>query len=238
MATQTQQWIPLDEVVAAYIDRSEQSPNKYMKLWNIAYDGMQECGLDAFYSVKSILLPINANMTANLPEDYLQYTKVGSLNSNGEVTTLQRNDNISRLKPFHTDRQSDEVAAALDPNSDTFYNYWQGDRCGNICGIQGSSAGFTMSESEGLLFLNGISADHLVLEYLASPNPDTDYKVPVQFREALIAFIAWKDLQYVPGSRRGNITDKAQRRKDFYNERRLAIARFKPFRLTEAYKAW
>jgi hypothetical protein len=234
MATQTQQWIPLEEIVTAYIDSSEQSPNKYMKLYNIAYRGMQVCGLDAFYQVKTIPLPVNANQTVNLPEDYQQYTKVGVLNSAGEVTTLKRNENIAKLKPYHTDRS--EGVATLNADSCDFYNYWQNGSCYNICGLPAcTSTSYTVDEKEGLLFLNNINSTSIVLEYVASPNPDEDYKVPVQFSEALIAFLGWQDIMYVPSSRRGNLGDKRDRKNNFYNERRLAIARYKPIRLREFY---
>jgi hypothetical protein len=235
MATQTQQWIPLEDIVTAYIDQSEQSPNKYLKLWNIAYRAMTEMGLDAFYSIKTELLPVNANLTVSLPEDYLQYTKVGYLTGTGEVSMLRRNDNIAKLKPFSNTDEGIE-AVAFDPNSPNFYGYWYG---GVPCVLQGvacGDGGFTIQEEEGLLFLNNVTADSIVVEYLATPNPDTDYKVPIQFQEAIIAFLAWRDIQFIPSSRRGTVTDKAQRRKDYYNERRLAIARYKPLRLQEFYK--
>jgi hypothetical protein len=44
------------------------------------------------------------------------------------------------------------------------------------------------------------------------------------------------DIRSLPSSRRGNLGDKAQRRSEFYNQRRLANARWRPVDLQEAYE--
>ena len=76
-----QQYVTIDTVVNMYLDRSEQGVHKYFKCWQIAFSGMEEMGLDFFYQVKSVKLPVNSNLTVNLPDDYLNYSKVGVLNS-------------------------------------------------------------------------------------------------------------------------------------------------------------
>jgi hypothetical protein len=40
----------------------------------------------------------------------------------------------------------------------------------------------------------------------------------------------------MPNTRKGALGDKEQRRRNFYNERRLANARYKPLYLSEAYE--
>ena len=60
--------------------------------------------------------------------------------------------------------------------------------------------------------------------------------MPIQFKEAIIAYLRWKDIISMPNSRKGTLGDKQMRRKDFYNERRLAIARFDPVNLTDGYE--
>ena len=49
-----QQFIRIDEVVSAYLDRSEQSVHRQFKIWHIAFDGLKELGIDFFSTVKSL----------------------------------------------------------------------------------------------------------------------------------------------------------------------------------------
>lgn len=60
--------------------------------------------------------------------------------------------------------------------------------------------------------------------------------VPIQFKEAIISYLRWKDIISIPSSRKGSIGDKAQRRHEYFNDRRLAVARYKPIHLEEAYQ--
>ena len=76
-----------------------------------------------------------------------------------------------------------------------------------------------------------------MVEYISSPPQEgSDFQIPIQFREALIAWLGWKDIQFLPNTRKGSIGDKEQRRRSYYNERRLANARYKPLYLQEAYQ--
>jgi hypothetical protein len=60
-----------------------------------------------------------------------------------------------------------------------------------------------------------------------------EYYLPVQFREALIAWMAWKDGNAKSIKSNMMLGDKRDKRDEFYNERRQAIARWKPIRLQE-----
>ncbi len=75
-----------------------------------------------------------------------------------------------------------------------------------------------------------------MLEYVSSPLEGQEYYLPIQFREALIAWLAWKDSKAV-AVRRGQIGILRDLKSDFYNERRNAIARWKPVRIYDIYQA-
>jgi hypothetical protein len=77
---------------------------------------------------------------------------------------------------------------------------------------------------------------YLMLEYLSAPQEGQQYYIPIQFKEAMIAGLAWLDIRSLPSSRRGNLGDKRDRRHEFYNQRRLGWARYRPFSLIEAYE--
>jgi hypothetical protein len=242
------QWITMDEVVSAYIDRSEQSVHKQFKLWHIAFDGMKELGLDFFYTIKSLKLPTNANLTVNLPADYLNYTKIGVFNDRGEVIPLYYNEKLTFFADQQTDRKTDTEDATLGNlfinnafGGLIFSNFWDGN---NFCQLYGVPSGapfigsFKIDNDAGVIVLSeGFFYPYIVLEYIASPKPKQGtYFLPFQFKEALIAYMGWKDVQFLKSTTHVSLGDKEQRKRDFYNERRLARARYKPFHLEQAYE--
>ena len=78
--------------------------------------------------------------------------------------------------------------------------------------------------------------NNLMIEYLSSGNPEETFSIPIQFREAMLAWIAWRDIANMPTTRKGNLGDKRDRKQEFYNQRRLANAQFKPLYLMQAYE--
>jgi hypothetical protein len=69
---------------------------------------------------------------------------------------------------------------------------------------------------------------------MSSPADDVDYKIPIQIREAVLAFIAWKDMEHLPLGRKASLGDKQLRRKEYYNQKRLANLRENPITLWDA----
>lgn len=238
------QWIKIDEVINSYLDRSEQSVHKFFKMWHICFDGMNQLGLDCFYSVKSVKLPINSNFTVNLPADYLEYCKVGILNSKGEVVPLSYNNKLTTYADLLPNRlektQDNSLWTWYNYNNLIFYNYWDGQIFTNLYGIPSGApfvGNFKIDNANGVILLDEQFAfDYIVLEYISSPQQGGEYYIPIQFKEALMWFLAWHDISMLPNSRRGTLGDKEQRKKNYFNERRLAIARYKPIHLEEAYE--
>lgn len=238
-----QNWIKIDECVNDYMDESEQSIHKFFKLWHLAFRAMTELGLDFFYQVKSLKLPVNANLTVNLPPDYLQYTKVGILNSKGEIVPLAYNNKLTTYADQLPDRlektQDNSLWSLYNYNNLIWYNYWDGQAFTNLYGVPSGApfiGSFKIDTANSIILLDECySWDYLMLEYTASPQEGGQYYIPIQFKEAIISYLRWKDIISIPSSRRGSLGDKAQRRHEYFNDRRLAIARWKPIQLEDAY---
>jgi hypothetical protein len=97
---------------------------------------------------------------------------------------------------------------------------------------------FKVDTSNGVILLNEhFQYDYLMLEYVSSPTEGVDYYLPMQFREALIAWLAWKDSNAKTVRSHMTLGDKRDKKSDFYNERRNAIARWKPIRKSEMTQA-
>ena len=101
--SQVRNYITLDSVINDYIDESEQSVHKYAKLYNIAVRGMEKLGLDFFYKIRTVKVAIDTtNYTAQLPNDYISYTKIDST----DAIRTHKYDPMSILSgDFRTDPQ-------------------------------------------------------------------------------------------------------------------------------------
>ena len=243
--SQARNYITIDSVINDYIDESEQSVHKYAKLYNIAVRGMEKLGLDFFYKIRTVKIPIDTtNYTAELPNDYISYTKIGVLNSVGEIIPLKFNNKMT----YYADQQPDRLALTQDNTLATWYqsdmplwfNYWDGYGFQNIYGLPSGSpfvGSFNIDDSNGVVLLNQyFYYSYLMIEYLSSGNPDEPFRIPIQFREALLSFLAWRDIASMPSTRKGNLGDKRDRKQEFYNQRRIANAQFKPLYLMQAYE--
>lgn len=236
MAKDTAQWTGLAEVIYQYIDQAKLTTAEFRRLWTIGVRGVEEIGMDVHATPKTVKLMVNANKTVNLPSDYIGFSKVGVFNPDGEVATLRRNPNLTAYKIDQNDRlanNTDDTEVDSFRLQDLAYvNYFDGARYVNIFGagaLLNAAGEFDVDEDLGIIYLdNDFSHTYVVLEYLSSPADDVDYKIPIQVRDAVLAYIAWKDIEMLPTSRRVNMSEKQIRRKEFYNQKRLARLRVNP----------
>lgn len=240
---QQQGWVTLDSCINDYISEAELSNNKYFKLFHAAFRGMEDLGIDFFYQVKSVMLPVNANKTVTLPPDFLQYTKLGVLNGNGELVPLKYNENLTAYSGSNPNRiantSSSNFVDYYSYSSPVFFNFWDGGSYYNMYGINTTAiygGGFKFDSANGIILLDPtFSWNGLVLEYTASPQEGQEYYVPMVFREAIIAWLAWVDIRSLPSSRRGSLGDKRDRRHEYFEARRRGHDKFRPFYLDQAY---
>ena len=244
MSNTHQQYVSLDTVINLYLDRSEQSVHKYYKCWQLAFSGMEELGLDFFYQIKSVKLPVNSNLTVSLPDDYLNYSKVGVLNSQGEIIPMGYNNNLTTFADLQPDRlektQDNSISDIIQFNTPIWYNYWQNGAFSTLYGLPSGSpfiGSFKIDNHNGVLLLSeNFGYEYIMLEYVASPKQGEEYYVPIQFKTALMWYIAYNDIAMLPNSRKGTLGDKEQRKRAYHNERRVANARYRPVDLQSAYQ--
>lgn len=238
-----QSWITLDSCIYDYINAADLSQNKYYKLFHIAFMCMENLGLDFFYQVKSVKLPINSNKTVTLPADYQKYTKIGVLNGVGELVTLKYNQNLTTFNDLHATRLQDISSSNFvnyySFSSPVFFNFWNGGSYENLYGVNVNGlygGGFKIDDANGVVLLDANFAyTGLVLEYVASPIEGQEYYIPVQFRGAMVAWLAWQDIANLPITRRGGLGEKRDRRHEYFEARRNGINQYNPFYLDQAY---
>ena len=193
-----QSYITLDSVINYYIDESSQSIHAYSRLFNLAFRGMEQLGLDFFYEIRTKKLPVSANKTVELPADYLSYTKIGVLNSIGEIISMKQNSDLALYADKVSDRLSlvkdNTLAASFDNNNaPIFFNYWNNGSYSNMYGLPSGGVNignFRIDNDNQVIVLStGFTYDYLILEYIASPVEGEEYFLPSAFREALISWL-------------------------------------------------
>lgn len=241
MATvETKRWITLDEVIKEYLSQAELNMAHYRRIFNIAFRGLEDMSFNMFQQPKTTKLPVLPNNTVRLPQDYINYIKIGVHNEKGELATLMRNDNLSEYNAELTSRLDENTDGEADLSNIRDFIYLNYDNNGAVYNLQGvgsflvGAGEFTVNESLGLILLdNSFSYDYVILEYLSSPREDESFKVPIQVKEALISWIAWKDVQYKPMGRRFQEMSKDRRWMEYKREKTKAKRALNPVRLWE-----
>lgn len=237
MEGQKGMWIDLDSIINDYLTESEQPNTKYWKCYHLAYRCMDDLGLDFFYRVKTVLVPLNGNKTLSLPDDCLQWTKLGYFDAGGAVITIQFNgafkfnDVLRGVRFLVNNNRSDGWF---------FHNYYSGDSISDVYSLyySGMKGDFTADANANTLNLPlSFPYDSVVIEYVANPQSrSATCRVPVQFREAIISWLWWKDNKV--SVRRGFVGLAQERKDEYYNNRRLGRSRYKPLRIHEGLSAY
>jgi len=72
------------------------------------------------------------------------------------------------------------------------------------------------------------------LMYLRSPSQSFDYEIPMQYEEAMIAWLAYQDISNLPSTGHVNNNNVAMRAKTFASQLKLAKKMYRPFNIAEA----
>lgn len=91
-------------------------------LRNFALRGVREIGFDLGKKIKSLKLPIASNNTVSLPNDFVDISKLGIVDSDGILRVFGNNKNINYSRKYEA--QSD--GAATVPGANNQYNVSEG----------------------------------------------------------------------------------------------------------------
>lgn len=228
----------------------------------MALRGVRDMGFDMLKVVRSLKLPINsATDSVTLPDDYVDWTKVGVVGTDGLVYVLGENKNINYSQKYSTvndlnyDQDGDGLYEREDSKTSTaggspvadsgitdgmnsyiFRNYIHGDDAGRLYGIGGGKyyGEFRVNLDQNRIELKTNSnLSELVIEYVADEARSANPRVHVYAEEALRAYIYYRIIE-----RKSSVpaNEKARARAEYYNERRRANSRMKSFTKEEALK--
>ena len=238
-------YVKLEEVVKSLlIQMGEQTEHKYMMLLDMGIRGIKELAFDAMQEVRAVTLDVNSNLTVDLPCDYVKYRRIGlcgsdnisSLGLNAEMCLPRGSDGCGN--PIS---RSSSSVGDIDDVDEIFWftNYRNGEQTGKIYGLGGgqNKHGYYRIDREKnqIVLSSDFSGNTILLEYIGDGSGESgEYELHVYAEEALRAYIWWK---YCQRKRNHPLQEKEAARRDWYNEKRLAIARFSSFNKEEALQA-
>lgn len=258
-------YIPLNQVVNDFIvtldtdDYVSNAPDTTIRAF--ALRGIREMGFDMLKVVRSLKLSVSSNNTVTLPDDYVDWTKVGVVGSDGLIYVLGENKNINQSQKYSSsggyfydtdgdglyDREDSKSATnsgspAIDSSlsqgmdSYVFRNFVYNNNAGRLYGIGGGNyyGEFRVNLDQNRLELKtNSSISEVVIEYIADEARATNPRVHVYAEEALRSYMYYKMIE-----RKSAVpaNEKARARQEYYNERRKANARMKSFTKEELLK--
>jgi hypothetical protein len=231
--TDVTKYVPLKTVVSYFLDQADKSMGDFDKCWIMAFRVFVDIGMNISFEPMTVRLPVLPNQTAILPADYISWTKIGVINASGEVSFLKintsltkfRDNNPNRLQDISPDIPDYDVANFL--QSPVFYNYYFGSVYSPYFGTGAGMITYgdcVVDEKNKVIVLSpGYGFPDVLLEYLGSPQQNSDYQIPIVCQEAVIAFLEWKM--------------KLGTEQSYYNRLTEARRKLKPITLQEIQQA-
>jgi hypothetical protein len=200
--------IPLKTIVAELIDSKDSSSHEFRRMYNIGVRGVREFNTDIVGNFSTKLLNVNANKTADLPEDYVSYSKMGVINEKGEIVTLRSNPQLSNYNighPLNPDRFEGVpgIGAVSYPAIPynypyIYYNFFISNQSFNLFGLAGGGqdiGNYKVDEECGIIIFGpNFKYEKVLLEYLGDgmDRDCDDYMIDSRAAEAMLAYIRWK----------------------------------------------
>lgn len=224
---------------------------------NYALRGVREMGFDIAKKIKSLKLEVNkTNSTVELPDDFVDYTKIGIVGSDGLVYVFGENKNQNMAMKYLLDSSENRVdsnndgvydrvdaktegvgrASISDFESYTFRNFLYEGNIGRAYGIGGGkySGEFRINNEQNRIELYSTAGySEVIIEYIADEARSECPSIHIYAENALRSYIYYRLVE-----RKANVpaSEKGRARQEYYNERRLANARLKSFTKEEALK--
>lgn len=201
MSSDIGKYTPLKTVVAYCMDAHGKSEGDQDQFWLIGLRALVDLQYEISAEPKTVRLPVMANKTVRFPADCLSWSKIGLLNSNGEMVTLKINTGLTTFRDMNANRLED-----LTPNinnsitsltgTNLFLNYYYMNNYYNLFGLGNGLIQYgecRVDDANQVVVLSpNFQYENIMFEYISSPQKDEDYRVETALQEAVIAFIEWK----------------------------------------------
>ncbi len=184
------------------MDLDDYTKGQYEKMLKYAILGYQELNIDSINSIKVQYLTMTDLNTVDLPNDYLQYYKVG-MRVGGRVWNLGLNNDIALPREIACGDDSREIFERSGDIATSFGFFYTDhfDTEGNfIGGLFGFGGGYREAhfredkERHQLVFDSTVPRNEIVLEYKSS-GISAQTMVPRAAINCVVAYIHWRRLK-------------------------------------------
>lgn len=189
---------------------------------------------------KVLILTPNKNQTVDLPDDYIDYVRIGLVDEKGIVRDLGLNENLALPRQTNDCGQLINTIGAPSQNTidggfgnispNTYYadHFRNGEPTGRFFGLGGgnnSNGYYKIDVQNNFILLERFVGNNLYLEYLAEPSiKDGSYQIHPFIVETVKLFIGYR------------MIDKGMK-EDYIIERRKSKARYANFNWQEMLSA-
>jgi hypothetical protein len=191
----------------------------YAGMLIFALRGLDELGFDVLHKVKTTILQLDSNMEVSIPEDCIDVTSVG-IPINDKIRPMARGRRLNPMERGDDTFAKDELPKGLGPN---LYDAESSFGLGVI-----SPDSWIQTEDNKIRIDNRSGIKEIAVTYL------TDLKLPGMqsvihpfAQAALMSYMNWQWAIYTKDR------DQELRRRDFYNDLRILVARKSRITTTE-----
>ncbi len=232
--------LTLMNVVQEWLASKGKPENQRARLYTIALAGFRELHLDVNGIIKIVELCINDNDTVDLPNDFINYRKIGIVGGDGRIHAMGRDNSINLHPDCGLDgrdiQKSDGVTTFNGlPFAGSFWGVTDGN--GGLFGLGGGNntiGYYRYNRATQQLWLSGLSGvgvvtggtiRSVIVEYIAdiSAENEDDFIVHPYAVQVIKDWISWQLTNDDKNSRRGDIEAK---RRDYFNSLRICKNRY------------
>jgi hypothetical protein len=225
----------LDNIVRSALSDKQYPMHFYLQYLTYGVDSLRQLNLDVLQNVKSARLPINSYYAATVPNDYVDFVRVG--NELGEYINPfgEKKDSFNRLNAF--DSQGNKVAYGdIEAINGIVPNNWEGFWYTNYINDKGEHLGrifnnlpgfrnsFVILRERGEIQLDvSYTGTTITMDYISDGlSVDASNSVHPYAVDAIKAFIFWKQKEH---GRQYPLQEKQYAKEEYYNQLRVLRAR-------------
>jgi len=227
------------DICQEWIVENGKSENIRDRIYTIALSGLRELHLDVNGIIKIAELCINDNDTVDLPNDFINYRKIGIVGGDGQIHSMGVDNNISLQPDCGVDGRDVQADGSMVPfNSLPFAGTFWGVTYGNgaLFGIGGGNNAlgyFRVNKKTNQLWLSGLTSygpygtgriTSVIVEYIADINSDGEDFIVHPY--AIQVIKDWISFRYVNGDRNTSTSEKDMRRREYFNSLRICKNRY------------
>lgn len=225
----------LDNIVRGALAEKGYPMHFYLQYLTYGVDALRELNFDVLQNLKSVRLPVNSYRAAILPNDYVDYVRVGNEIGQYIYPWGEKRESFNRLNKF--DSQGNKVSYGdIEAQNGILPNNWEGFWYTNYVNDKGEHLGrifnnrpafresFSIIRERGEIQLDtSYEGKEIVMDYISdgtSVNASTSIH-PYAYA-TIKAYIFWKQKEH---NRSYGLGERQVAKDEYYNQLRILRAR-------------